>query len=61
MRCSCRLPDTKKPATVRGRGLVVGAENDERQSAVMALLQLHSIFVGGGLLLGKAMNIPAAQ
>ncbi len=56
-----RHPRTKKPATVRGRGLAVSAHSDEPWSAVMALLQLHSISVRGWLLLGQAVDIAATQ
>ena len=56
-----RHSGTKKPATVQGRGLAVGAQTGEHRSAVMALLQLHSISVRGWLLLGQAVNIAATQ
>ncbi len=57
----CRHTGTKKPATVQGRGLAVGAHTGERRSIVMTLLQLHSISVGSWLLLGQAMDIAATQ
>ena len=47
-----RPADTKKPATLLGRGLAVSAETDQHRFAFMALLQLHSIFVRSRLLLG---------
>ncbi len=53
--------DTKKPATCLGRGLVVEDRTDQRQFILIALLQLHSIFVRGRLLLGQAMDITATQ
>ncbi len=56
-----RHSDTKKPTTCLGRGLVVGAWTDQHRIAVMALLQLHSVFVWGRLLLGQAVDIAAAQ
>ena len=52
---------TKKPATLKERGLAVSAETDQHPVAAMALLQLHSIFLRGWLLLGEAMDIAAAQ
>jgi hypothetical protein len=56
-----RWADTKKPTTVMGRGLAVEAETEERPAAGKALLQLHSVFMRGRLLLGQAMDITATQ
>ncbi len=56
-----RHADTKKPATLLGRGLAESAKTGRRPVVAMLLLQLHSIFVRGGLLLGQAMNIAATQ
>lgn len=53
--------DTKKPATFLGRGLAVSTETWEYATTPQTLLQLHSIFVRRGLLLGQAMDIAAAQ
>ena len=53
--------DTKKPATCLGRGLVVEDRTDQHRFILIALLQLHSIFVRRWLLLGQAMNIATAQ
>ena len=56
-----RQLDTKKPTALRGRGLAVNARTEWRPVAVPALLQLHSTFMRGRLLLGQAMDIAAAQ
>lgn len=56
-----RPAHAKKPATLLGRGLAVSTETDQHLFASMALLQLHSIFVRGRLLLGQAVDIAAAQ
>lgn len=56
-----RHAHTKKPATLPGRGLAVGVETGSHPAIARTLLQLHSIFVWGGLLLGQAMDIAAAQ
>ena len=56
-----RWADTKKPTTVLGRGLAVETETEGRPVAGKALLQLHSVFVRGRLLLGQAMDITATQ
>jgi hypothetical protein len=60
----CRHMDTKKPATLMGRGLAASTKTASNSTAMqtgMALLQLHSVFVRGRLLLGQAMDIAAAQ
>ncbi|CRM63534.1 hypothetical protein [Pseudomonas sp. 58 R 12] len=56
-----RYADTKKPATLRGRGLAVSAETGKHPASAKTLLQVHSIFVRGWLLLGQAMDITATQ
>ncbi len=56
-----RYADTKKPATLQGCGLAVGAETGEHPASAMTLLQVHSVFVRGWLLLGQAMDITATQ
>jgi hypothetical protein len=56
-----RQSDTKKPTALRGRGLAVNAKTGWRPVAVPALLQLHSIFLRGRLLLGQAMDITPTQ
>ena len=56
-----RQAHTKKPAALLGRGLAVGDGGAGAPVTVTLLLQLHSVFLWSRLLLGKAMNIPAAQ
>ncbi len=56
-----RYSDTKKPTALRGRGLAASAGTEQCPVAVEALLQLHSVFVRGRLLLGQAMDITATQ
>jgi hypothetical protein len=55
---------TKKPANLTGRGLAVSAQNMAHSIAVKPgtrLLQVHSVFVRGRLLLGQAVDVAAPQ
>ena len=51
----------KKPATGLGRGLAGSTARAQCSYAIKALLQLHSLSLRGGLLLGQAMDIAPAQ
>jgi hypothetical protein len=60
----CGDLDTKKPTNLTGRGLGVSAHTVARSIAVQSgirLLQVHSVFVRGRLLLGQAVDIAAPQ
>ena len=56
-----RLSDTKKPAALLGRGLGLSVETGQSPVTAVVMLQLHSIFVRGWLLLGQAMDVATAQ
>lgn len=56
-----RQLDTKKPTALRGRGLAVNARTEWRPVVAPTLLQPHSIFLRGRLLLGQAMDIAPTQ
>ncbi len=56
-----RHTDTKKPATLQGRGLGMSVETGQSPVTAVVMLQLHSIFVRSWLLLGQAMDIATAQ
>ena len=58
---ACGLMGTKKPAALLGRGLAADAETGKHPASAKTLLQVHSIFVRGWLLLGQAMDITATQ
>ena len=51
----------KKPATGLGRGLAGSTARAQCSYAIKALLQLHSLSLRGGLLLGQAMDIAPTQ
>ncbi|CRM01744.1 hypothetical protein [Pseudomonas sp. 31 R 17] len=53
--------EAKKPATLQGRGLAWNTAITRCSLAIKALLQLHSISLRGGLLLGQAVNVAAPQ
>ena len=59
-----RHADTKKPTNLTGRGLAVSARTAARPIAVqpgIGLLQVHSVFVRGRLLLGQAVDVATPQ
>ena len=53
--------DTKKPATLLGRGLAVGTGTGCARLIASMLLQLHSLFVRCRLLLCQTVDITATQ
>ena len=60
----CQQSHTKKPTPQRGRGLAVRTLIATYPITVrigIRLLQVHSVFVRGRLLLGQAVNVAAAQ
>jgi hypothetical protein len=60
----CRHLHTKKPANLTGRGLAVSAQNMAHSIAVKPgtrLLQVHSVFVRGRLLLGQTVDVATPQ